>query len=137
MCMAVRFNHTIIPAHDKQQSAEFFTGLFGLPSASAWGPFLSVELADGVFLQFAEPGHEFPPHHYAFLIDDGEFDRLLVEIEARDIPHWADPRESVAGINTGAGCTSAIQAGTAWRRSRGRTAPTSLDSEHGLAANRR
>lgn len=101
--MSIRFNHTIIPARDKQQSAEFFTGLFGLPGPSAWGPFLSVELADGVFLQFAEPGHEFPPHHYAFLIDDREFDRLVAEIEAREIPHWADPRESVAGINTNHG----------------------------------
>lgn len=101
--MSVHFNHTIIPAHDKRESATFFTELFALPAPSEWGPFLSVELADGVFLQFAEPGIEFPPHHYAFLIEDDEFDRLLSEIQERDLPHWGDPRESMPGINTNHG----------------------------------
>lgn len=59
--MPVHFNHTIVPARDKRESATFFTELFELPAPSEWGPFLSVELADGVFLQFAEPGIEFPP----------------------------------------------------------------------------
>ncbi len=29
--MTVSFNHTIIAAHDKRESALFFTALFGLP----------------------------------------------------------------------------------------------------------
>lgn len=101
--MAIHFNHTIIPAHDKARAASFFTEMFGLPEPTAWGPFLSVELADGVFLQFAEPGIEFPPHHYAFLVDDNEFDRLLSRIQDLELPHWADPRQSTPGINTNHG----------------------------------
>jgi catechol 2,3-dioxygenase-like lactoylglutathione lyase family enzyme len=101
--MAIRFNHTIIPAHDKARAAGFFTDMFGLAEPTAWGPFLSVELADGVFLQFAEPGIEFPGHHYAFLVDDDAFDRLLARIQELELPHWADPREAMPGINTNHG----------------------------------
>jgi catechol 2,3-dioxygenase-like lactoylglutathione lyase family enzyme len=101
--MPIRFNHTIIPAHDKLRSASFFTHLFGLAEPTAWGPFLSVQLADGVFLQFAEPDIDFPPHHYAFLIEDQDFDQLLARIHDRGLEHWADPRESIPGINTNHG----------------------------------
>ena len=101
--MAIRFNHTIVPAVDKAQAAAFFVDVFGLSAPSAWGPFLSVELADGVFLQFAQPGHEFPPHHYAFVVDDDEFDHLLGRLETLGLAHWADPRESTPGINTNHG----------------------------------
>jgi catechol 2,3-dioxygenase-like lactoylglutathione lyase family enzyme len=101
--MPIRFNHTIIPARDKGRSASFFTDVFGLSAPQAWGPFLIVELADGVFVQFAEPGIDFPRHHYAFLVGDSDFDRLLVRLDELELEYWADPRQSTLGINTNHG----------------------------------
>lgn len=103
--MAVAFNHTIIAARDKQESASFFTALFGLPEATYWGPFASVTLAAGVFVQFAEPGvAEIQMQHYAFLVDDDSFDAIYARIVAAGIDHAGDPRWATPGqINTNHG----------------------------------
>ena len=45
--MAITFNHTIVAAKDRQESADFFTELFGLPTAKEFGPFLAVGLNHG------------------------------------------------------------------------------------------
>jgi catechol 2,3-dioxygenase-like lactoylglutathione lyase family enzyme len=103
--MAVAFNHTIIAARDKQASASFFTALFGLPEATTWGPFAIVTLADGVFVQFAEPNvAEIQMQHYAFLVDDERFDAIYGRIVAAGIDHAGDPRWTTPGqINTNHG----------------------------------
>lgn len=102
--MAIRFNHTIVAAKDKQKSAEFFTNLFGLPPAETAGHFLAVQLVDGVTLDFAEVGIEFPPQHYAFLVSEKDFDDIYGRIVEEELPHWADPRgEYPEEINTNDG----------------------------------
>ncbi|WP_432048245.1 hypothetical protein [Streptomyces asiaticus] len=45
-----------------------------------------------MLLQFAEPPGETQMRHYAFLLDDGLFDRAYRRLWDRDIEHWADPR---------------------------------------------
>jgi catechol 2,3-dioxygenase-like lactoylglutathione lyase family enzyme len=91
--MAITFNHTIVAARDRQQSADFFTDLFGLPAARPFGPFLAVEVNHGVSLDYAEvsPGEDIHPQHYAFLVSDDEFDAIYGRIRERALPHWADP----------------------------------------------
>ena len=103
--MAVAFNHTIIAARDKRESASFFTDLFGLPEATIWGPFAIVTLADGVFVQFAEPGvAAIQMQHYAFLVDDKSFDALYARIVAAGLDHAGDPQWATPGqINTNHG----------------------------------
>lgn len=56
----VQFNHLAVAAKDKQESATFLKDLLGLPEATSWGPFLSLTLDDGIRLDYAEPGVEFP-----------------------------------------------------------------------------
>lgn len=72
----ISFNHTIVAAKNKQESASFFTTLFGLPDAVPAGHFLAVALDNGVSLDFAEPPIEFQPQHYAFLVGEDDFDRI-------------------------------------------------------------
>lgn len=99
--MPVQFNHTILAASDKLESARFFTDLFDLPEPQESGPFAVVRLGDGQLLQFAEPPvSEIQMQHQAFLVDDATFDHLLSRLEARAIPHWADPLREQPGINT-------------------------------------
>ena len=82
----IQFNHLAVAAHDKRESAQFLIDLLGLAEPSAWGPFLSVTLDDGVRLDYAEPGGEFPGQHYALLVSDDVFDRALERIKAQGIP---------------------------------------------------
>jgi catechol 2,3-dioxygenase-like lactoylglutathione lyase family enzyme len=103
--MSIKFNHTIIAARDRHVSATFFTHLFGLPEPTAWGPFVSVRLDEGVVLQFAEPGiNDIQMQHYAFLVDDRSFDEIYARILQDGIEHWADPQKTLPGrINTNHG----------------------------------
>lgn len=97
--MAITFNHTIVAAKDREESAGFLTELFGLPSAREFGPFLAVELNHGVSLDYAqaEAGEEIRPQHYAFLVSEDEFDAIYGRIVERGVQHWADPRASRPG----------------------------------------
>lgn len=103
--MPVAFNHTIIAARDRHESATFFTQLFGLPEPTLWGPFAIVTLADGVFVQFAAPPvAEIQMQHYAFLVDDSTFDAIYGRLVAGGIAHTADPQGTLPNqINTNHG----------------------------------
>lgn len=69
--MSVELNHTIIHSRDRQASAEFLADILGLKVGTPWGPFLPVETANRVTLDFATvgPDETVTPQHYAFLID--------------------------------------------------------------------
>jgi catechol 2,3-dioxygenase-like lactoylglutathione lyase family enzyme len=96
--MSVSFNHTIVHARDKKRSAAFLTGLLGLPEASAWGPFLVVELANGASLDFIDArDDEITPQHYAFLIGEDDFDQIFARIRKRGLAYWADPAKRRGG----------------------------------------
>ncbi|HET9017700.1 MAG TPA: GNAT family N-acetyltransferase [Thermomicrobiaceae bacterium] len=103
--MTVSFNHTIVPARDRRASAAFLAGLLGLPEPTEWGPFSTVALPDGVFLQFAEPDvAEIQMHHYAFLVDDATFDACYARLRDAGVAHWADPGQTMPGqVNTNHG----------------------------------
>jgi len=89
--MAIQFNHTIVHARDKHASAEFLAGILGLPAPVAFGPFLAVEMSNGVTLDFMETVEVVLTEHYAFLVSEAEFDQIFSRIQARDLPYWADP----------------------------------------------
>jgi catechol 2,3-dioxygenase-like lactoylglutathione lyase family enzyme len=90
--MPARFNHTIIAAKDRHESAAFFRDLFEFAEAPSWGVFTNLLCEDGVLLQFAEPPVEdIQMQHYAFLVDDELFERAYGNLRERGIEHAADP----------------------------------------------
>jgi catechol 2,3-dioxygenase-like lactoylglutathione lyase family enzyme len=97
--MAITFNHTIVAARDRRESANFFTEVFGLPTAAEFGPFLAVGLNHGASLDYAQApdGAEIHPQHYAFLVSEEEFDAIYGRIQSRRLTHWADPRGARPG----------------------------------------
>lgn len=95
--MSATFNHTIIAAKDREESARFFRDLLEVPEAPSWGPFTNIQLTDGVLLQFAEPPVEIQMQHYAFLLDDDLFDRAYQRLRDDGIEHWADPHRKQPG----------------------------------------
>jgi catechol 2,3-dioxygenase-like lactoylglutathione lyase family enzyme len=97
--MSINFNHTIVAARDKHESAEFLTELFNLPAPLPFGNFMVVTLEHGVSLDFANApeGEEIRRQHYAFLVSEPEFDAIYGKIQSRGLAHWADPRQSRPG----------------------------------------
>jgi catechol 2,3-dioxygenase-like lactoylglutathione lyase family enzyme len=93
--MAIILNHTIVPAHDKVQAAEFFAHIFGLPFNGIQAPFAPIQVNDDLTLDFFEVA-EFEPHHYAFLVSDSEFDAMLNRIKTANIPFGSAP---ISGYN--------------------------------------
>ncbi len=99
----VHLNHLAVAAKDKQRSATFLKDLLGLPGPTSWGPFLSLTLDDGVRLDYAEPGAEFPGQHYALLVSDDVFDHAVERIKAGGVTFWAGPGHTPQEINTNHG----------------------------------
>jgi catechol 2,3-dioxygenase-like lactoylglutathione lyase family enzyme len=95
--MSAQLNHTIVWCRDKRRSASFLTQILGLGEPSRFGPFLVVELGNGVSLDFHDKDGEIASQHYAFLISEREFDEIYARIQAQNIAHWADPGQRRAG----------------------------------------
>jgi catechol 2,3-dioxygenase-like lactoylglutathione lyase family enzyme len=95
--MSIELNHTIVWCRDQRVSAGFLTGLFGLPAPVHWGPFMIVELANGVSLDYHEIDGEIASQHYAFLVSDDEFDAIFGRIVELGVAHWADPAKQESG----------------------------------------
>jgi catechol 2,3-dioxygenase-like lactoylglutathione lyase family enzyme len=98
--MTIQFNHTIIPAYDKQLSADFLSEILGLPKPVKFGPFMVVKTDNNVSLDFVTTAKEIQPRHYAFLISESEFDEIYQRILDKKLTYWADPKkEHVNKIN--------------------------------------
>jgi catechol 2,3-dioxygenase-like lactoylglutathione lyase family enzyme len=89
--MAVRLNHTIVSARDKSAGAIFLTEILGLPRPSIFGPFAVVQVGDDMSLDYMDTDGDIVPQHYAFLVNEGEFDEIFQRIRERNLPYWADP----------------------------------------------
>lgn len=102
--MPVQLNHTIVYATDKRRSAAFLADLLDLPQPTPYGPFMAVQLANGVSLDFADHRDPVRPQHYAFLVTEPEFDAIFARIRDRGLPYWADPAKRRPGeFNTNDG----------------------------------
>jgi catechol 2,3-dioxygenase-like lactoylglutathione lyase family enzyme len=90
-------NHTIVHVPDTRLSAEFLAEVLGLPAPAPYGPFLVVELDNGVSLDFLQTAGEIQPQHFAFLVSETEFDEIFDRLRARGLSYWADPWQRRAG----------------------------------------
>ena len=103
--MSIRFNHTIVHSRDKKESAAFLVDILGLRAPTPFGHFLVVELDNGASLDFIDAGDtDVVPQHYAFLVDEEDFDPVFGRIRVRAREYWADPFKKHPGeINHHAG----------------------------------
>lgn len=88
--MAVQLNHTIVPAHDKHASAQFIADILGIEVAGEFDPFVQVQLANDVTLDYMN-STGFSSQHFAFLVDDDVFDAAYARLRERGVQTWADP----------------------------------------------
>jgi catechol 2,3-dioxygenase-like lactoylglutathione lyase family enzyme len=95
---AIQLNHTAIYATDRHLSAEFIAAILGLRVGAPFGPFLPVDLGNGVTLDYYEKRDEpIQPQHYAFLVPDEHFDAMIARLEAVGVTYYADPNHTEPG----------------------------------------
>ncbi|MGV9454498.1 VOC family protein [Streptomyces sp. NPDC003635] len=94
----VQLNHTAVYASDRQLSAEFLATILGLEVGAPFGPFLPVDLGNGVTLDYYEMRAEpIQSQHYAFLVPDDRFDTMIARLEAVGVTYYADPGHTEPG----------------------------------------
>ncbi|MEU1090441.1 VOC family protein [Streptomyces sp. NPDC005892] len=95
---AVQLNHTAVHARDPHLSAEFLAAILGLEVGAPFGPFLPVDLGNGVTLDYYEKTDEpIQSQHYAFLVPDTRFDAMVGRLEAIGVTYYADPHHTEPG----------------------------------------
>ncbi|WP_151083863.1 VOC family protein [Nocardioides cynanchi] len=102
--MSIQLNHTIVHVSDKDRAAEDLAAILGLAPPGTYGPFRVLELANGVSLDFADDHGDPDGQHYAFLVEETEFDAIRQRIVDRGLDFWADPfhrRPGVVNTNDG------------------------------------
>ncbi len=89
-------NHIIIPAHDKEASAKFLGDILGVKPDKQWGPFIPLRTSNGVTLDFVD-SKDVRTQHYAFLVDDREFDAGLARLKKDGIKIYGGPHKEQPG----------------------------------------
>ncbi len=96
--MSIELDHSIVPAHQRDASAQLLAKLLGVPCGeAAAGPFYAVYVNDGLTLDFIQTDEEFPIYHFCFRVDEAAFDRILGRLRAEGIAF----RSSVRGPSDG------------------------------------
>ncbi|MFI6771393.1 VOC family protein [Streptomyces sp. NPDC050355] len=95
---SIQLNHTAVYARDRQLSAEFLAAILGLKVGAPFGPFLPVDLGNGVTLDYYEKRDEpIQSQHYAFLVPDDQFDTMIARLETVGVTYYADPGHTEPG----------------------------------------
>ena len=89
--MTIVLDHTIVPAHDKEESARFFARIFGLRYEGAVSHFAPVAINDSLTLDF-DTLSEFEGHHYAFKVSDEEFDGIFERVKREGLSYGSGPK---------------------------------------------
>ncbi|MEG8280263.1 VOC family protein [Streptomyces sp. AHA2] len=93
-----RLDHTVVYASDRRLSAEFLATVLGLEVGAPFGPFLPVDLGNGVTLDYYEKRDEpVQPQHYAFLVPEEQFDTMIARLETLGVTYYADPSHTEPG----------------------------------------
>ncbi|MFJ6938066.1 VOC family protein [Streptomyces sp. NPDC101132] len=93
-----RLDHTVVYASDRRRSAEFLASVLGLEVSAPFGPFLPVDLGNGVTLDYyALTDEPIQSQHYAFLVAEDAFDGMIDRLTAAGVTYYADPHHTEAG----------------------------------------
>jgi catechol 2,3-dioxygenase-like lactoylglutathione lyase family enzyme len=92
--MSAQLNHTIVWCRDKERSSAFLADILGRPPPTRFSHFMVVTLDNDVSLDFLDKSGEIAAQHYAFLIDESDFDAVYARILAKGLTYWADPGRS-------------------------------------------
>jgi catechol 2,3-dioxygenase-like lactoylglutathione lyase family enzyme len=99
--MTIILNHTIVWARDKDVAARLFAEIFGLRFEGSGGHFAPVRVNDTLTLDFAETKETIAGQHYAFHVNDSEFDAILQRVKDGGLTFGSGPQSLEDGkLNT-------------------------------------
>ena len=88
--MATVLDHTIVPAKDQDQAAEWYSSILGFENVGRVGHFSAARVNDILVLDFLN-SKEVQSIHYAFARDANEFEAAFQRIKDADIPYGDSP----------------------------------------------
>ncbi|MCD0448515.1 VOC family protein [Actinocorallia sp. API 0066] len=92
----VRLDHTVVFATDRAASARFLASILGLEVGAPFGPFLPLDLGNGVTLDYyTHTDGPIQPQHYAFLVPADDFPVMIARLEAAHVTYYADPSHTL------------------------------------------
>jgi catechol 2,3-dioxygenase-like lactoylglutathione lyase family enzyme len=94
--MPLTLNHTIVPSHDKEESARFFARMFGLDYSGPVGHFAQVRVNGELAFDW-DNRDRFESHHYAFVVSDPEFDEIFGRLTSEGVTYGSGPQSSKDG----------------------------------------
>lgn len=91
--MSVILDHTIVSAHNKEESAQFLAEILDLSEPISWGHFAIVQVGE-LSIDFVDATGEIQSRHFAFKVSEQEFDEIFARIQAKELQYWADPSKN-------------------------------------------
>ena len=91
--MAITLNHTIVPCLNKEESAQFYSRIFGFEYVGAFSHFIVVRVNDTLCLDF-DNRERFDTNHYAFKVSEQEFDEIFARLKTEAIKYGSGPMTS-------------------------------------------
>lgn len=88
--MPIELNHAIVPARDREASAQFMARILGLRIEGELGPFIVVRVNERLTFDVRH-ADRFEHHHYAFKVGDDDFDKIFERIRAEGIAYGGGP----------------------------------------------
>ena len=95
--MTIELNHTIVPAHDNEASAQFYVQLFGFDYDGPLGHFAPVRINIQALTLDFDNRRDFDRQHYAFKVSEAEFDEIFTRLKQLELVYGSGPRTSEDG----------------------------------------
>jgi len=88
--MEITLNHTIIPSYNNVVSAKFYEKIFGFEFLKEWEHFAVVKVNSTLSFDF-QTKQKFSVNHYAFKVNNQQFDEIHERIKADNITFGSGP----------------------------------------------
>jgi catechol 2,3-dioxygenase-like lactoylglutathione lyase family enzyme len=95
--VTIELNHTIVPAHDNEASAQFYADLFGFEYTGPMGHFAPVRIESQALTLDFDTRENFHPQHYAFKVSEAEFDAVFARVQTLGLAYGSGPRSPEDG----------------------------------------
>ncbi|SFV66472.1 Glyoxalase/Bleomycin resistance protein/dioxygenase domain [hydrothermal vent metagenome] len=89
--MEITLNHTIVYVKDNVASALLYQYIFGFDFLKEWGHFAVVRVNETLTLDFISKEDEFTKMHYAFKVNEQEFDEIFFRIQEKELVYGSSP----------------------------------------------
>ena len=89
--MTIELNHTIVPARDKEESVRFYELMFGFKYEGPLGHFAPIQIPGQSLTLDFDNRESFETHHYAFKVNESEFDEIFGRILEAGLVYGSEP----------------------------------------------